>query len=93
MQILGNRLVLAVIITTSITLLLVIYLYECDTRAHTIEVISKESKLNFCSDQLVVLLQLKKGGVAKAICEGEKEKECTTECKSDGDGMRRPPGH
>ena len=31
---------------------------------------------------LVVLLQLKKGGVAKAKGEGEKEKECTAECKS-----------
>ena len=30
----------------------------------------------------VVLLQLKKGGVVKAYGEGEKEKECTTECKS-----------
>ena len=29
-----------------------------------------------------VLLQLKKGGVAKAKGEGEKENECTTECKS-----------
>ena len=29
-----------------------------------------------------VLLQLKKGGVAKAKAEGEKEKECITECKS-----------
>ena len=28
------------------------------------------------------LLQLNKGGVAKANGEGEKEKECTTECKS-----------
>ena len=28
------------------------------------------------------LLQLKKGGVAKAKGEGEKENECTTECKS-----------
>ena len=28
------------------------------------------------------LLQLKKGGVANAKGEGEKEKECTTECKS-----------
>ena len=25
--------------------------------------------------------------------EGEKEKECTTGCESQGDGMRRPPGH
>jgi len=30
----------------------------------------------------LVLLQLKKGGVAKAKGEGEKEKECITECKS-----------
>ena len=30
----------------------------------------------------VVLLQLKNGGVAKAKGEGEKENECTTECKS-----------
>ena len=29
-----------------------------------------------------VLLQLKTGGVAKAKGEGEKENECTTECKS-----------
>ena len=29
-----------------------------------------------------VLLQLKKGGVAKTKGEGEKEKGCTTECKS-----------
>ena len=29
-----------------------------------------------------ILLQLKKGGVAKAKGEGEKEKECTTERKS-----------
>ena len=29
-----------------------------------------------------VLLQLKNGGVAKAKGEGEKENECTTECKS-----------
>ena len=28
------------------------------------------------------LLQLKNGGVANAKGEGEKEKECTTECKS-----------
>jgi hypothetical protein len=33
-------------------------------------------------EESVVLLQLKKGGVAKAKGEGEKEKECTTECKS-----------
>ena len=31
---------------------------------------------------LFILLQLKKGGVAKAEGEREKEKECTTECKS-----------
>jgi len=30
----------------------------------------------------IVLLQLKNGGVAKVKGEGEKEKECTTECKS-----------
>ena len=30
----------------------------------------------------MVLLQLKKGGVVKVKGEGEKEKECTTECKS-----------
>ena len=29
----------------------------------------------------MVLFQLKRGGVAKAKGEGEKEKECTTECK------------
>ena len=34
---------------------------------------------------IVVLLQLKRGGVAKSKGEGEKEKECTTERKS-----RRP---
>ena len=32
-------------------------------------------------DLVFVLLQLKKGGVAKAKGEGEKEKECITECK------------
>ena len=31
---------------------------------------------------LVVLLQLKRGEVAKAKGEGKKEKECTTECKN-----------
>ena len=31
---------------------------------------------------ILFLLQLKKGGVAKAKGEGEKEKECTTEWKS-----------
>jgi len=35
-----------------------------------------------CSRGIVVLLQLKRGGVAKAKGEGEKEKECTTEWKS-----------
>ena len=30
----------------------------------------------------IVLLQLKRRGVAKAKGEGEKEEECTTECKS-----------
>ena len=34
------------------------------------------------SGSLVVLLQLKRGGVSKAKGEGEKKKECTAECKS-----------
>jgi hypothetical protein len=34
------------------------------------------------NQQFFVLLQLKKGGVAKAKGEGEKKKECATECKS-----------
>ena len=41
--------------------------------------------LSLLPSGLGVLLQLKKGGVAKAKGEEEKEKECTTECK----GRRR----
>ena len=40
---------------------------------------------------LFVLLQLKKGGVTKAKGEGEKEKECTKECKSRRRRDEKPP--
>ena len=39
------------------------------------------------------LLQLKRGGVAKAKGEGEKEKECTTACESQRRLDEMPPGH
>ena len=32
--------------------------------------------------EFIILLRLKKGGVAKAKGEGEKKNECTTECKN-----------
>ena len=42
----------------------------------------------------LVLFQLKKGGVARAEGVEEKEKECTTECKSQRRlDETRPPGH
>ena len=42
---------------------------------------------------MFVLLQLKKGGVAKAKGEGEKRRSVLQSARADGDGMRRPPGH
>ena len=41
----------------------------------------------------VCLITAEKGGVARAKGEGEKEKECTTECKSRRRRDEKAPGH
>ena len=47
-----------------------------------LELLARRRSTGIQPSPVVVLLQLKKGGVAKAKGEGKKEKECTTECKS-----------